>query len=321
MNYSKADVGFILYNNRSVNGVIKNFFPKSIDPYKLVEIEEIFEWVKRFYDDYERMVEVDISQLNIHEEDIQLFPEQLNNLTTKLQSCIGKFNQREEDFLQSRKFPKDWIQKYNLLGLSNFTYEEMVVLGSTCHPILRGFLEDGIDEGGILIPLFEDNKLINCSCRRISDVGKLKYTLAVPDVPVWGLDSVNPGDEVWICEGLFDYMAICESGKKAVSPSSAMWSGIQLSLLLNKNPSKITIWADNDRVGLKTGASLKKLMNILRIPSTTLISNSYKDAYEQIIENSISIEETSEIAITMEMIDNKDDQSFNFLRYLKDRKF
>lgn len=321
MNYSKADIGFILYNNRSVNGVIKNFLPKSIDPYKLIEVESKFEWVKQFYDDYERMVEVDLHELNINEEDIKVFPDQLAELTDKVKSLSGKFNQQEMDFLQNRKFPTEWIQKYNLLGLSNFTYEEMVILGATCHPILKGFLEDGIDEGGILVPLFENGMLINCSCRRITDVGKLKYTLSVPDVPVWGLDNVHPGDEIWICEGLFDYIAVSESGRKAVSPSSAMWSGIQLSLLLDKDPGVVNVWADNDRVGLKTGASIKKLMSMLFKPCQTFISERYKDAYEQIVENGEPFENIKEVKITFEMIENKDDQSFNFLKYLKNRKF
>ena len=41
MKYTKEELGFILYNNRSVNGVVSNFIPK-INPIKLIRIEKLF---------------------------------------------------------------------------------------------------------------------------------------------------------------------------------------------------------------------------------------------------------------------------------------
>jgi hypothetical protein len=56
-----------------------------------------------------------------------------------------------------------------------------------------------------------------------------------------GLDDIHQGDEVWMCEGLFDMMVLRSIGLKAVSCSSAMWPSIQLYFLLDKKPGSINI--------------------------------------------------------------------------------
>lgn len=49
MRYSMEELGFILYNNRSVNGVVKNFIPNNIDPIKLIKIENVLEHFKNIF--------------------------------------------------------------------------------------------------------------------------------------------------------------------------------------------------------------------------------------------------------------------------------
>ena len=53
MKYSVEEIGFILYNNRSVKGTISNFLDKSMDPIKLIQIEKKFDWVKSLYSNLE----------------------------------------------------------------------------------------------------------------------------------------------------------------------------------------------------------------------------------------------------------------------------
>jgi len=322
MKYTKEEIGFILYNNRSVNGVIKNFLDKSIDPYKLIEIEKKFDWCKSLYSNLEKMVEVDLSLLDPNGDDIIIYPEQLEELTQHVLSNIGKFSQSELDFLFNRGITQDIIHEYKLLGLSQFTDpNHLEIIGATCHPILRTFLKDGIDEGGIVFPLIKGDKLVNCSIRRITDVGKLKYTLAVPDTPIWGLESVSEGDEIWICEGIFDMISLNKFGFKSVSPSSAMWSGIQLYQLLEKNPNSINILCDNDKVGLKNGLVLTKFFNLVGLPSKTIHSKYCKDASEHLLEKKLPVNDFEEIKIDRKMVEDKDDNSFDFLKYLQKRKF
>ena len=56
MNYTKQQLGYILYNNRSVEGVVKNFLNFECDAEKLIDIEKKFEWCKSLYSDLESMV-------------------------------------------------------------------------------------------------------------------------------------------------------------------------------------------------------------------------------------------------------------------------
>ena len=95
------------------------------------------------------------------------------------------------------------------------------------------------------------------------------------------MDKLNKGDEVWITEGLFDMMAIEEMSNKSVSCSSAMWSGLQLYQLLEKKPSKIKIFSDNDEVGLRTSGILKKFFEMNNIECSIVISECAKDPAEQ----------------------------------------
>ncbi len=321
MKLSKEEIGFILYNNRSVNGVVKNFLPNDIDPYKLIDIENKFEWCKSLFQEHEKMVEINLSLIDIDSEDIQIYPNNLYSLSKKIKNSIGKFNDKESKFLMDRKIPNNVIKKWKIFGLSNITNkEDQIIIGATVHPILNKILIDGIDEGGICIPLFNsDGELENCSIRRISDVGKLKYTLAVPDIPIWGLKKKS--NEIWITEGIFDMISLNNVGLESCTPSSAVWSGIQLYKLLSTNPHKINVFVDNDMVGLKNGAILKKFFSLMKIPCSTFHSLSAKDACEHFFEKSLGLSEIKEINITDDMIKSNTDESFNFLKHLQKRKF
>lgn len=323
MNYTKQQLGYILYNNRSVEGVVKNFLNFDCDVVKLIDIEKKFEWCKSIYSDLESMIEVDISLLNSQAEDLIIKPQQLMNLTDLVLKNVGLFSKSELEFLTNRGIYVDIIQKYNILGLSNFTNrQDLDIIGATSHPILQDFIQDGIYEGGIVIPIFEGGKLVNCAIRRISDVGKLKYTLAVPDIPVCGLEFIGFDEpEIFITEGFFDFMAVNNQDKKCVSPSSAVWSGIQLYKLLEKSPQSITIFCDNDRVGLKNGLILQKFFNLYKIPTKTIRSKNCKDAAEHFFEQKLTWSEIEEIIIDTSMIEKQQDQSFDFLKYLQKRRF
>lgn len=324
--YSKEELGFILYNNRSVNGVVNNFLPSNINSFKLIELEKRFSTIK---DEYftNKMVEVDIDELLIDAKDEVLTPYKLEEISDYIRQKVGIFNDIEYQYLKNRGISDDIINEYYLFGVSSISDREILRrIGATCHPILDKFLVDGIDQGAIAIPLFNDDKLVNCSIRRISiestsTKSNLKYSLACPDIPVWGLDDINIGDEVWITEGIFDMIAIKKMGKKAVTCSSGMWSGIQLYVLLEKKPSNIVIIADNDEVGFRTSAMLRDLFTIYNIKSSTKISPFGKDPAEHYFQNNKTIDDFEETYITKDMVISKNDNSYNFINYIKNRKF
>jgi len=182
-------------------------------------------------------------------------------------------------------------------------------------------MTDGIENGGILIPLFENDILVNCSVRKINSSKSLKYSLACPDIPVWGLDRFGKGQEIWITEGIFDMMAIFNLGKKSVSCSSGMWSGLQLYQVLEKEPSSIVVFADNDSVGLRTSAILKEFFTMNHIPTRIVISKIAKDPAEHYFQKNQTLDNLLEIDVTLDMIEEHKDDVFNFLRHMKNRKY
>ncbi len=319
--YTNEELGFILYNNRSVKGVVSNFLPK-FNPMKLMKIESQFSKCKKMFNNDNRMVEINLDELDTEVDDIIITPEELASLTDLITENIGSLNTNEFEYLENRGFGEKTILDWDILGLSNI--KEMrhhEILGSTCHPVLRKIMIDGIENGGILIPLFEDDVLVNCSVRKINSSKSLKYSLACPDVPVWGLDRFGKGQEIWITEGIFDMMAIFNLGKKSASCSSGMWSGLQLYKVLEKEPSSIVVFADNDSVGLRTSAILKEFFTMNHIPTRIVISRIAKDPAEHYFQKNQTLDNLLEIDVTLDMIEKHKDDVFNFLRHMKNRKY
>ena len=319
--YTNEELGFILYNNRSVKGVVSNFLPK-FNPMKLMKIESQFSKCKEMFNNDNRMVEINLDELDTEVEDIIITPDDLASLTDLIKENIGSLNTNEFEYLENRGFGEKTILDWDILGLSNI--KEMrhnEILGSTCHPVLKKIMIDGIENGGILIPLFEDDVLVNCSVRKINSSKSLKYSLACPDIPVWGLDRFGKGQEIWITEGIFDMMAIFNLGKKSVSCSSGMWSGLQLYKVLEKEPSSIVVFADNDSVGLRTSAILKEFFTMNHISTRIVISRIAKDPAEHYFQKNQTLDNLLEIDVTLDMIEEHKDDVFNFLRHMKNRKY
>lgn len=323
--YSKEDLSFILFNNRSVNGVVKNFLPININPYKLIELEENLSKIKSMYNSG-KFIEVNSRELDLNSEDVYITKKQISDLTPFIFDLIGSFNEIEYEYLSNRGIGEQTILKHKLFGLSSVKNREYLeILGATVHPVLKKFLDDGLDVGGIVIPLFENGELVNCAIRKISiennDTKTLKYSLACPDVPVWGLDAISEGSEIWITEGIFDMFAINNMGKNSVSCSSAMWSGIQLYQILNKKPNKITIVADNDPVGLRTASILRDLFDYYLIPTRIVVSKFAKDAAEHYFQKMRNLDDFIEIEITDDIFIEHKEETFDFINHLKTREF
>ena len=319
--YTNEELGFILYNNRSVKGVVSNFLP-NFNPIKLMKIENQFSKCKEMFNNDNRMVEISIDELDIEANDIIVTPEELASLTDLITENIGLLNTDEFEYLENRGFGEKTILDWDILGLSNIKeMKHHEILGSTCHPVLKKIMSDGIENGGILIPLFKDGVLINCAVRKINSSKSLKYSLACPDIPVWGLDKFEKGKEIWIAEGIFDTIALFNLGKKSVSCSSGMWSGLQLYQVLEKEPSSIVVFADNDSVGLRTSAILKEFFIMNHIPTRIVISKIAKDPAEHYFQKNQTLDNLMEIDVTLDMIEEHKDDVFNFLRHMKNRKY
>ena len=324
MHYTIQNLAFILYNNRSVEGVVKNFIPNGLNPYILQRVEINLDKCKSKYRLDDRLVEVNINEFDLEAEDVIVKKEDISELSKLFIENIGNFSDKEFDYLINRGLGEETILKWKLLGLSSIKDKKnLEIIGATCHPTTKKFLEDGIESGGIIIPLFDENEiLVNCAIRKINSHKSLKYSLASPDIPVWGLDEIdNDEQEVWLCEGLFDMMALCKMNKKSVSCSSAMWSGIQLYQLVIKKPRVINIFSDNDEVGLRTSAILREFFQLYNIESKIFVSKVAKDPAEHYFQKYRNMTDLVEIEVNEKLIESRKDESFNFIEYLKNRKY
>jgi len=320
--WTNEELAFILYNNRSVKGVVSNFIDRTINPITLIKIENKLEKLRNFYNNDKRMVEINKKELNLKSKDIIVTKDDLKSLTELVKENIGVFNQSEYEFLTNRGIGDETILKWSILGLSTIkNRKDLEIIGATCHPILSKILDDGLENGGILIPLFENEQLVNCAIRKINSSKSLKYSLSCPDVPIWGIDKIQEDDEIWITEGLFDMMALTKMGKKAISCSSAMWTGLQLYKLIEKKPKTVNIFSDNDQVGIRTSIILKNLLNEYNIGCTIYISQFAKDAAEHIFQKERYLSDLIELKSPEELLESKYDDSFDFLKHLKNKKY
>lgn len=315
------ELAFILYNNRSIEGVVQNFIPTDTNWDLLDDVESKIEWVQQIYNE-DKFIEVEKQYLNPDADDITYGPQDVRDLTELIVEAHNNISDFEKDWLHKRGITDDIINKWKIGGLSYIKDQKALeVLNCTVHPLLNPILEDGIEGGGILIPLFNrEGRLINCAVRKISDIGKLKYGLACPDIPVWNIDNVK-SNELFICEGLFDMMALVKEGKEAISVSSAMWSGPQLLRVIDYYPKKITIWADNDKAGLRCAKVLQRFFGMFGIEAITVRSKIAKDASEHFSERGLTWDDVEEVDITKEMIDSQLEPTFDFFKYIKERKF
>jgi hypothetical protein len=326
--YTKDQLLYIAYNNRTVEGCVAHFLPKNIDPLKIIELEKKIDFINQMFGENIGITLLK-DDLDLECDDIIITPEDITSIQKDILNSVNVFTEQERIFLNNRNINEDIIKKYSLGGLSNITENrKLEIINALTHPLLKKVLPtSGIEGGGIIIPLIENGKVINTTIRKIVDINKLKYCTTIPDVNIWFLNEINENDEVWITEGIFDAIALKENGLKTVSISAASWSSIQFYLLIEKKPKLINIFCDYDHTGLKTGYKAQKIFNLHSIPNKTWITEYGKDPAEHIFEKHKTIQDIREIKITKSLIEEtktdelKHRSEFNFMDYLKMRKF
>jgi DNA-dependent RNA polymerase auxiliary subunit epsilon len=329
-NYSKSDINFILYNNRSVNGTVKNFLSEfNFNGEYIIALDDMLSKYKRKWKKWKTTI-IETTKLNLKSNDITITSADIKKLTPNILKSHNELlnNSKykfELNWILNRGFTTDIIKKWQLGSLQYLldtcSKRELEILGITTHPLLTNLLNTDISGGGIVIPYFKNNKLLNCTIRRISDTGKLKYTQAIPDISIYGLNKCKNYDTIYITEGIFDAIALHEQEKCAVSASSAVWSSLELYQLLETDVKNIIIFSDNDKVGLSSAAILYDLLSFFDINVSVITSDKCKDACEHFLTNNYTFDDISEIKITDELINSKDEVKFNLVEYLQNRKF
>ena len=315
MNYTIEQINHIIYNNRSYEGVVKNFMPKLDfrEIQLLLEIDKQLKFVNKLVSKNTSII-IDKERLELDKTDVELFPNQLENI--KISS--RNFNEDEKKILESKKIPQHIIDQYDISPLSQFDLETLELLGVKTHPIMEKLIGDGISYG-LIIPLYKDDKLINTVFRKTESITKLKYGITVPSLDLWGDDKYE-NEEVWVCEGLFDMMALREQGVKCVSASSCSLNDFQYFRIIKNKPKMVNIFTDKDVSGYRSSLKSHKLFGLNGIPSRIFSSDTSKDAAEHFFEREDGWDKIQEIKITSEMI-NRKDNVVDFLDYLKKREF
>ncbi|MCK9416632.1 toprim domain-containing protein [Candidatus Dojkabacteria bacterium] len=317
MNYSIEEINNIIYNNRSYDNVTANFIPKlnNEDLKLLIEIDKQLAYINKLLNK-NRYVEIDKKHLDLDKLDLKITPNDINNI--KISS--RNFNDEEKALLEKKQIPKNIIDEYDISPVSNIKDENILtIIGVSTHPILERFLGNDF-KSGLLIPLYKDGKLINVICRKIYDLTRLKYGLAVPSIDLWG-DENYENEDLWIVEGGFDMMAIRNEGFKCVTSSSCTLNDYQYFKIIKNKPKKIKIFSDNDSSGYRSALISKKLFGLNYIPCEIYHSKICKDAAEHFFEKELNWNDVEMINITSDMINNNDNLKFNFIEYLKTKKF
>lgn len=335
---TKADARFVLYNNRSLHGVTLNFLGDlRLDAERLLKMDADLRKCDMSYRD-ESTVQIDTRDL-VFGDDFSYGPTEVSGCTylareaqEALLNPSSIHEEAELSWLYDRGLGTDEIRCYNLGSLSKLisvaTAWSLDVLGITRHPMLRNIIDDDLSGGGILFPLYSRGRLVNMTTRRISDVGKLKYTQACPDMHVWGLSRQSKQHPTWVVEGILDMIAVNTSTSEfssagvsqAVSVSGAMWSTPQLLQLVDGTGENVNIFADNDKVGLRSAAVLKMLLQMYGKRCKTFVSKFSKDPSEHFA-SGYGWLDVEEIDITPDMIRRSPDMTFNFTKYLRNRNF
>jgi hypothetical protein len=324
MQYSKKDLTFIIYNNRSPKLVERFILDKNLDinKYKLIKIENIISTVKDKYTDNTKDLLFNLKDINLDGKDLIYGLNDINALKNDILKLKGIFSDREIIFLTERGL---YHISDNFISLDKVieNYLNFDSLGISIHPTLKNILDDG-NNGGIIIPLFEKDMLVNIAVRRIgvsnNEKNKtLKYSLACPDIDIWGIEDIKKGDEIWITEGIFDMYALKENGFKAISVSSPHWSSIQLYRLLEKKPSIVNIFSDNDYTGISSSFVMADFLDEFSINTKVYMSKFSKDASEHFFEKKLSME--SVINIENNNFYTNKQNLFSYTDYLKNRNF
>lgn len=319
MNYTIEQINHIIYNNRTYEGVVENFIPKLSfsDIELLLEIGSQLKFINKIVSKGSSVI-IDKTKLDLETDknDIIITPNDLKNIIIPK----GDFNEKEIELINKKKLPEDIIKQYNISPLSKITdINTLKILGITTHPILEKLIGDGISDG-LFIPMYDSKgDFINSVFRKLGNLTKIKYGMTIPSLHLYG-DDIIKDEEIWMCEGLFDMMALRREKKRCICSSSCSLSDYQYFKVVKSKPSVVNIFSDNDTTGYRSALKSKKLFNMNGIECHIFSSKNAKDAAEHFFELELDWNSVNEINVTYDMI-GEDNNILDFLKYLKERVF
>lgn len=215
------------------------------------------------------------------------------NKTKWFNDKIGIFGKKALKYLKNRKVPDEYIMKWGYCFEPSYEFDNRII-----------------------IPFYENNKIVYIIARSIDKSEKMRYkNINGLDSKnfVFNYDKINNNNPLIICEGVFDAISI--SNVPATCMLSADIGKKQIKKIAEKEVNKIIFIKDNDETGeLTLKRNINKLINYYP-PSINLeiftynIPKKYKDFNEYCM-----AENVNEVFLDrIEKFDNnKIDLSFNF---------
>ena len=136
-------------------------------------------------------------------------------------------------------------------------------------------------ENSLVIPVFEEQKVIGWITRRLYMTPKYLYSKGFKkSLTLFGNNHVTPQPFVCVTEGSLDTMWLDQYGYTAVALLGANASVTQQELLLNLPTTEIVLCLDNDEAGKIATEKILTTLSQKCIVSTIQIPKGYKDVQD-----------------------------------------
>lgn len=137
-----------------------------------------------------------------------------------------------------------------------------------------GYCNNGYYNGRIILPVHMNGGLYGFTARSIYPNAEKRYLIphgVALGSCIWGYDQVMPADgSAWLCESIFDALTLISWGYAPVFATfGANISDDQISLLIRKGVTKLTLCFHNDKAGLQ--AVDKKSQSLLSVFSVSRV--------------------------------------------------
>jgi hypothetical protein len=114
----------------------------------------------------------------------------------------------------------------------------------------------------LIVPLYEDGQLVGLRGRNRSAHGPKWISATGSQYALWGVDTVQPGRIVWLCENYVDAAWLMQAYPEwsAVAIGGATtWKAAWADRLAAQQPDTVIVALDNDLAGAARGATLRRL--------------------------------------------------------------
>lgn len=196
-------------------------------------------------------------------------------LTTIITENFEKRNQKRDIYFYKRGFSKGIINKYKLM-----VYNPNKLLPKEIVPQLNN-----ISSYEYIIPIWENEKVVNCILRRNDWRNKENNkTLNLKNInlKIMNLDYLNQeNDYLFICEGWADCLSFETEGLKAISINSINMINKLFESIKHQNTKNTMFYIclDNDKYGQAASIKLHKMLKESNYKSK-IIKFNYKDVNE-----------------------------------------